>query len=253
MLNLSLNIEPVLTDIDFYDRIKVAAELGFSAIEFWDSEVKDVKKLGRIARESNVKVAMCTINGIFKYVLDQPYPLLLKAVNQTIDLMKEMDCGSMIIFSGNAEGKSDSQKNIIIENLKRLAEVAEKEDVMINIEPLNSIVECKGHYLDSQYKGFEIIKCVNSPFIKMVYDVYHIQVMEGNIIDSIKRNIDSISHFHSAGVPGRNELFLGENDYCNIMKAAEDAGYSGYFGVEYWPSYEDHMKSLKEVLQYLRK
>ena len=84
---------------------KVAAELGFSAIEFWDSEVKDVKKLGRVARESNVKVAMCTINGIFKYVLDQPYPILFKAVDHTISLMKEMDCGSMIIFSGNTEGK----------------------------------------------------------------------------------------------------------------------------------------------------
>lgn len=251
-MKLSLNIEPVLTHMDFYDRIKVASELGFSAIEFWDSEVKDVKKLGRIAAENNVKVAMCTINGIFKYVLDHPYPVLLKAVNETIGLMKEMDCGSMIIFSGNAEGKSDSQKNIIIENLKRLSEVAEKENVVINIEPLNSIVECKGHYLDSQYKGFEIVKCVNSPFIKMVYDVYHIQIMEGNVIDSIQRNIDCISHFHSAGVPGRNELFLGENDYRNIMKAVEKTGYKGYFGVEYWPSYEDQMQSLVEVLKYLR-
>lgn len=252
MLKLSLNIEPVLTDMDFYDRIKVASELGFSAIEFWDSKVKDVKKLGRIASENNIKVSMCTINGIFDHTLDHPYPKLLKAVNETIGLMKEMGCGSMIIFSGNAEGKSDSQKNIIIENLKRLAEVADKEKVAINIEPLNSIVECKGHYLDSQYKGFEIVKCVNSPLVKMVYDVYHIQIMEGNIIDAIRRNIDSISHFHSAGVPGRNELFLGENDYRNILKAVEETGYNGYFGVEYWPSYEDHMQSLQETLQYLR-
>lgn len=252
MLNLSLNIEPVLTNMDFYDRIKVAAELGFKAIEFWDSEEKDCKKLGRLAAQNNVKVAMCTINGIFRYALENPYPVLSKAVMETIRYMKEMDCGSMIIFSGNVESKGDSQKNIIIENLKRLSELAEKENIVINIEPLNSLVECKGHYLDSQYKGFEIIKCVNSPFIKMVYDIYHIQVMEGNIIENVVRNIELISHFHSAAVPGRNELFLGETDYPNILKAIEKTGYNGLFGVEYWPSYKDHMQSLKEVLVYLR-
>jgi len=131
--------------------------------------------------------------------------------------------------------------------------LAEKENVVINIEPLNSVVECKGHYLDSQYTGFEIIKCVNSPFVKMVYDIYHIVVMEGNIIENITQNIDLISHFHSAGVPGRNELFLGESNYPNIIKAIEKTGFTGYFGVEYWPSYKDQMLSLKETLEYLRK
>ncbi|HWQ30589.1 MAG TPA: TIM barrel protein [Negativicutes bacterium] len=119
----------------------MASELGFSAIEFWDSKVKDVKRLGRIAAENNIKVAMCTLNGIFDNTLDNPYPVLHRAVNETISLMKDMGCGSMIIFSGNSEGKGDSQKNIIIENLKRLAEVADKENVNINIEPLNSTVE----------------------------------------------------------------------------------------------------------------
>ncbi len=252
MLKLSLNIEPVLTGMDFYDRIKAAAELGFSAVEFWNPEEKDAARLGRIAAENKVKVAMCTLNGIFRYALENPYPVLSKAVAETISIMKEMGCGSMIIFSGYSEGKTDSQRNIILENLKRLAEVAEKEDIVINIEPLNSLVECKGHYLNSQYAGFELVKCVNSPFIKMVYDIYHIQVMEGNIIENIVRNIDLISHFHSAGVPGRNELFLGENDYRNILKAIEKTGYNGLFGVEYWPSYQDHLQSLKEVLAYLR-
>lgn len=253
MLKLSLNIEPVLTDMDFYDRIKVAAELGFSSVEFWDPETKDVDKLGRIAAENKVKVGMCTINGIFKYALENPYPVLSNAVVETIQHMKAMDCGSMIIFSGNAIGKTDSQKNIIIDNLKRLTELAEKENVVINIEPLNSVVECKGHYLDSQYTGFEIVKCVNSPFVKMVYDIYHIVVMEGNIIENITQNIDLISHFHSAGVPGRNELFLGESNYPNIIKAIEKTGFTGYFGVEYWPSYKDQMLSLKETLEYLKK
>jgi hydroxypyruvate isomerase len=252
MLNLSLNIEPVLTNMDFYDRVKIASDLGIKAVELWDPQEKDVAKLGAVAASNNVKVIGCTIIGIFKYTLDIPYPVLLKATTETIRLMKEMGCQSLIIFSGNRESVADSQKNIIIENLKRLSELAEKEKVTINIEPLNSLVECKGHYLDSSHVGFEIVKCVNSDYVKMVYDVYHMQVMEGNIIDNITKNIDLISHFHSAAVPGRKELYMGDNDYRNIMRAVENTGYKGYFGLEYWPSLEDHLKSLKNVLQYLK-
>lgn len=253
MMDLSLNIEPVLTNVDFYDRIKIASDLGIKAVEFWDPREKDIAKLVSVASANHVKVIGCTIIGDFlQYTLEMPYSVLLKAVNETIDLMKEMDCRSMIIFSGNREGAVDSQKNIIIENLKRLSDLAEKEKVTINIEPLNSLVECKGHYLDSSRVGFEIIKCVNSDYVKMVYDVYHMQVMEGNIIENITKNISLISHFHSAAVPGRNELFLGDNDYLNIMKAIEKTSYRGYFGIEYWPSYPDHLQSLLDVLKYLR-
>lgn len=253
MMDLSLNIEPVLTGMDFYDRIKIASDLGIKAVEFWDPREKDIAKLISVASANHVKVIGCTIIGDFlQYTLEMPYPVLLKAVNETIGLMKEMDCRSMIIFSGNREGAADSQKNIIIENLKRLSDLAEKEKVTINIEPLNSLVECKGHYLDSSPVGFEIVKCINSDYVKMVYDVYHMQVMEGNIIENITKNIDLISHFHSAAVPGRKELYMGDNDYRNIMRAIEDTGYKGYFGLEYWPSLEDHLKSLKNVLQYLK-
>ncbi len=252
MLDLSLNIEPVLTNVDFYDRIKIASDFGIKAVEFWDPGEKDVAKLGAVATSNNVKVIGCTIIGIFQYTLDMPYPILLKATTETISLMKEMGCQSMIIFSGNREGTADYQKNIIIENLKRLSELAEKEKITINIEPLNSIVECKGHYLDSSRVGFEIVKCVNSDYIKMVYDIYHMQVMEGNIIARIIDNIDLISHFHTAAVPGRKELFEGEIDYRNIMKAIDTTTYQGYFGLEYWPSYKDHLESLKAVLKYLR-
>ncbi|MCJ7772886.1 MAG: TIM barrel protein, partial [Desulfobacterales bacterium] len=180
------------------------------------------------------------------------YPVLLNAVRETVESMKEIECSSIFILSGNVEGRFDSQKNIIIENLKRLSELAEKENITINIEPVNSLVDLKGHYLDSTYIGFEIVKCVNNDHIKLIYDIYHAQMMEGNIIANITKNIDSVSHFHSAAVPGRNEHFLGELDYRNILKAIEKTGYNGYFGLEYTPSYEDHKKSLAEVLMYLR-
>ena len=252
MLDLSLNIEMILTDMDFYDRIPYAAEAGFKAIEFWDPTVKDASRISRLAEANHVAVSMCCMKGIFDVTLNCPYPVLLEGARQTARAMKEMGCSSLFILSGNVECKVDTQKNIIIENLKRLADFAETEGIRVHIEPVNSLVDLKGHYLDLCTMAFEIIKCVNSPRVKMICDIYHMQVMEGNVIDSIVKNIELIGHFHSAGVPGRNELYLGENDYRTIIRAIEKTGYHGYFGVEYWPSQPDHKKSLESVLRYLR-
>lgn len=125
-----------------------------------------------------------------------------------------------------------------------------KEGVTVNMEALNSLVDHKGYYLDSSYMGFEIMKAVGCDNIKLLYDVYHMQIMEGNIIENVLKNIDLIGHFHSAGVPGRHEHFDGDNDYKNILKAINKTTYDRYFGLEYWPTY-DHRKSLTDVKNYL--
>jgi len=236
--------------MDFYDRIKVAAEIGFDAIEFWDPVGKDIAKIGRLAAENNISIAICCVKNAWITRMNFPSLIVEKNITESIKLAKEMGCCSLIALSGDVEGKGDSQKNILIENLKRVAGIAVKENVTINIEALNSLVDHKGYYLDSSYIGFEIMKSVDCDNIKLLYDIYHMQIMEGNIIDNIKRNIDFIGHFHSAGVPGRHEHFNGENDYKNILKVVAETEYNRYFGLEYWPTYE-HMQSLKDVLKYL--
>lgn len=250
MTKLSLCIEPVLTDMDFYDRIKVTAELGFDAIEFWDPVGKDVSKIGKLASENNISVAICCAKDPWTNRMNLPAPVVIKNIKDSIPLAKEMGCNSLIVLSGEVEGKADSQKNILIENLKRVADIAVKENVTINMEALNSLVDHKGYYLDSSYIGFEILKCVGCDNIKLLYDVYHMQIMEGNVIENIIKNIDFIGHFHSAGVPGRHEHFNGDNDYKNIIKAINEIKYNRFFGLEYWPTY-DHMQSLIDVKEYL--
>ena len=251
MAKFSLCIEPVLTEYDFYDRIKVTAELGLDAIEFWDTEGRDVSRIGRLAAENNIKVAICCLKGAWTNRMNFPAPLVVENVKESIRLAKEMGCKSLIGLSGDIEGKVDSQKNVLIENLKRVADILVKEDVTLNLEALNSLVDHKGYYLDSSPVGFEIVKSVGCNNVKLLYDVYHMQIMEGNIIESIKKNAEFIGHFHSAGVPGRHELFDGDNDYNNILKAVDGSGYNRFFGLEYWPTY-DNRKSIADVLKYLK-
>ena len=251
MIKFSLCIEPVLTELDFYDRIKAAAELGFDAIEFWDPVGKDIAKIGKLAAENNIKVSICCVKDAWNKRMNLPSDIVVKNVTESIKIAKDMGCNSLIALSGEIEGKADSQKSILIENLKRVADIAVKENVTINIEALNSLIDHKGYYLDSSYFGFEIMKAVNCKNIKLLYDIYHMQIMEGNIIENISKNIDFIGHFHSAGVPGRHEHFNGESNYNIILKAINKTDYNRYFGLEYWPTY-DNKKSISDVLKYLK-
>ena len=251
MIKNSLCIEPILTDLDFYDRIKVAAELGFDAIEFWNPDGRDVTKIGRLAEQNNIAVAACTAKNPWDNRMNLSASAVKKNIVESLKLAKEMGCKSVIVLAGDVECKADTQKNILIENLKRVVDAAEKEGITIILEALNSLVDHKGYYLDSSYLGFEIVKSVGSDSVKLLYDIYHMQIMEGSIIENITKNIEFIGHFHSAGVPGRHEIFNGESNYKIILKAIEKAGYDRYFGHEYWPSY-DHMKSLKDVMEYVK-
>jgi hydroxypyruvate isomerase len=251
MAKFSLCIEPVMTDIDFYDRIKVSAELGMDAIEFWDPVGKDTARIGRLAVENKIAIAVCCVKDAWKIRMNFPSSEVIKNVRESIKIAKDMGCNSLIALSGDIEGKIDSQKNILIENLKKVADIAVKENVTINLEALNSLVDHKGYYLDSSCLGFEIMKCVDCDHIKLLYDIYHMQIMEGNIIENLTKNINLIGHIHSAGVPGRHEHFDGDNDYRNILKAVNGKGYKGFFGLEYWPTY-DNKKSIADVLKYLK-
>ncbi|MCC8167506.1 MAG: TIM barrel protein [Planctomycetes bacterium] len=251
MAKFSLCIEPVLTGLDFYDRIKAAADLGLDAVEFWDPVDRDIDKIAALSRQHNIPVAICCLKQAWTIRLNFPASVVIKNVTESVEIAKAMGCPSLIGLSGDVEAKTDTQKNILIENLKRVADVMVKADVTLNVEALNSLVDHKGYYLDSTYLGFEILQCVNCDNIRLLYDVYHMQIMEGNIIENVTKNIANIGHFHSAGTPGRHEHFGGDNDYNNIIQAVEKTGYDRYFGLEYWPTYEDE-KSIADVMNYLR-
>jgi len=252
MAKFSLCIEPVLTEYDFYDRIKIAAELGYDAIEFWDPNGKDIRKIARLASENHIAVSICCVKDAWNLRMNFPQDQVVKNIEESIEIAKELGCPSLIGLSGDVDGRDDVQKNTLIENLKRVSEMAGKANVTICMEALNSLVDHKGYYLDSSLLGFDIIQKVGCEHVKLLYDVYHMQIMEGNIIQNINNNIGSIGHFHSAGVPGRNEHMNGENEYRNILKAIEKSGYDRYFGLEYWTTY-DAKKSLADCLSYLKR
>jgi hydroxypyruvate isomerase len=126
------------------------------------------------------------------------------------------------------------------------------KDINLLIEPLNTHRDHVGYWLDSSDRGADICRRIGSSRLRLLFDCYHMQIMEGNLIDHIGRNLDAIGHFHSAGVPGRNEIHSGEVNYAFLVSQIERMGYQGVFGLEYEPAVEDEA-SLRETLAYLGK
>jgi hydroxypyruvate isomerase len=252
MLKYSLCIEPVFPEVDFYERIELAAGLGFDAVEFWDPAGKDLSSIAMLAARNRIEIATCCALDAWGKHMSAPVEVVTANIRASVRVALDLGCSSLIVLSGPVEDNLVAQKVRLIDNLKRAGEIAAREEVTLNLEALNSLVDHPGYYLDSANLGFEVLRQVGNPHVKLLYDVYHMQVMQGNIIATIIEHVDAIGHFHSAGVPKRHELYVGELNYRSIVKVIEAAGYKGYFGLEYWPTYADHQQSLADVMKYLR-
>src|SRR5437773_1474282 len=165
-----------------------------------------------------------------------------------IPLAAKAGVPNVITFSGNHAGMSDEEgaKNTIA-GLNRVKKIAEDNGVMICMELLNSKVNHKDYMCDHTAWGVKVVEEVNSPHVKLLYDIYHMQIMEGDLIDTIRKNIQWIAHFHTGGVPGRHELDdTQEVQWDGVMRAIADAGFNGYVAHEFVPT-GDPLLSLRKA------
>ena len=144
---------------------------------------------------------------------------------------------NLIVFSGNRAGQSDETGlAVTVENLKRLMPLAEAAGVTLLLELLNSKIDHPDYMCDATAWGLEVCRQVSSPRLKLLYDIYHMQVMEGDIIRTIDQNYEYIGHYHTAGVPGRADIDeTQELNYPAIMRAIAQTGFTGYIGQEFIP------------------
>lgn len=176
---------------------------------------------------------------------------LVKSYEEVIPKVAEAGLKQIICFSGNRNG-IDDQTGIdnCVKGLKRIMPVAEKHNVIMCMELLNSKVNHKDYQADRTAWGAEVCKGVGSENLKLLYDIYHMQIMEGDVIATIKKFHPYISHYHTGGVPGRNEIDeTQELFYPAIMRAILETGYKGYVGQEFIPLRSDQLASLKQGVQ----
>ncbi|MCC6126296.1 MAG: TIM barrel protein [Pirellulales bacterium] len=270
MVKIAVCLETVFTDLPVAERIAAIAQLGFRDLEFWHPEgtfdgktvrfdlAKDPAELKDCCRKHGVAINDFAMHAWDGSIGGSPVKAAdrakyLEQIARMIAFGKSIGCTRGITLSGVVDpALSRTQMR---ENLERAlgeaAEMAGKADFTLLLEPLNTLVDHPGYYLDSSTEAAEIVRGIGNPYLKMLYDVYHNQIMEGNVLATIERNIDIIGHFHSAGVPGRGELFDGELNYPAIVKRIEALGYRGCFGLEYFPRMADSRASLAAIRRYL--
>lgn len=207
-----------------------------------------------ILQKHGVECSMCNGGdmGIVKGWNDpQNHERLIKGFEEVIPLVSKAGYKNLIAFSGNRNSMDDETglKNSA-EGLKKIMATAEKHNVMIIMELLNSKVDHPDYMCDKSAWGIELCKMVDSPNLKLLYDIYHMQIMEGDLIRTIQRDHQYFGHYHTAGNPGRNEIDeTQEIYYPPIVQAILDTGYKGYFCQEFIPKKANKMASLAEAIK----
>ena len=176
---------------------------------------------------------------------------LLKDYSVNIPKAAEAGLKNVICFSGNANGLSyDQGLENCARGLEPVMKVAEKYNMLVSMELLNSKVDHKDYQCDYTNWGVKLCEKLGSPNFKLLYDIYHMQIMEGDVIATIRKNIKYISHFHTGGVPGRHEIDeTQELYYPAIMKAIVDTGFTGFVAQEFIPANPKKLESLEKAVK----
>lgn len=231
---------------DFLTAIPKIKALSYDAVEIYGLDGIDLNAFCKACEENEVELlSICTSE--FRMTQPQYRRLWLDGLKQSCENAKLLGAKRLITQVGPNTGEErEKQRESIIAALREALPILKDSGMTLMIEPLNTIVNHKGYFLSSSSEAFDIVKEINSPFVKVIFDIYHQQITEGNIISNIRENIDLIAHFHAAGNPGRNELQYGENDYKVIFDAIDKLGKTATCGLEYNPLLEP-IESLKKA------
>ncbi len=242
----SLCIEMFFTDAPFEERFRLAKEAGFDYIEFWSWMDKDILRIKELCHRYDLGVASFSGDRSLSLIDESQQKDYLRFVEESLDVAGSLGCANLVIHSnGLGDGGvvlnaydhlSPGQKTkAMAETLMMLARRAEKAGVTLLLEALNTRADHPGNFLTSTRQAAELVVSTGSRLIKILYDIYHMQIMEGNIIDTLRNHIDLIGYIHIADVPGRHEPGTGEINFPNVMTALRGLGYDGFVGFELSP------------------
>jgi hydroxypyruvate isomerase len=248
-------------DISLDDLCTAGKEFGLKAIDLIDpADFPTMKKHGMHCPMVSFPSAEVEIGGVKKKIGSIPHAFnrlehhdtLVALYEKLIAESAEAGFMNVICFSGNRDGMDDEQglENCAV-GIKRLLPTCEKHGVTLTMELLNSKVNHKDYMCDHTAWGVELAKRIGSERFKLLYDIYHMQIMEGDVIRTLKDNAAYIGHYHTAGNPGRNEFEAQDQqelNYAPIMRAIKSTGFKGFVGQEFLPK-RDPLTSLREAVK----
>jgi hydroxypyruvate isomerase len=260
---LSVRVEPLFPDLPLLRQIENVAEAGYQGFEFGNWRDADAPAVVRVKNKLRVECACIVGNRSVNPVgmgLCNPAERegFLAEIRASAEAAKRLETTRLVVLTGfKVPGMTrDAQHASIIEGLKRAHDIVAPHRIAMIVEPINTLAPVEPlnphgdnhqrYYLDRTAEAFSIVKKVASPYVKILFDIYHVQIMEGNLIETIRTNIADIGHFHVGDVPGRHEPGTGEIHYGNVFRAIAQTGFRDFVAMEYVPS-RDAMRTLVET------
>ncbi|HZL88601.1 MAG TPA: TIM barrel protein [Pirellulaceae bacterium] len=234
----AVNVEMWWSKLPFMERLVKAAEFGFPAVEIWPYQNKDVPAVAKLCKEKKIDIAQFSAWG-FEPGMNNPAneEKCVKQIEEACGIAHQWSCNKMCVVAGNNQkGMTKEEMHAqVTKVLKRVAPIAEREKVMLILEPMNGRVDHPGHCLYGTEDAVKICRAVSSPMVKVLFDLYHAQIAEGDLCGHLKDGVDQLGYVQIADHPGRNEPGTGEIYYPRVMRQLKDLGYTGYVGLELVP------------------
>ena len=263
VFKLSVRVEPLFPKATLEEQIRLVAEAGYHGFEFGDWRAADPKRVVALADKLGLKCVCIVGNrGVNPVGMGLCNPAeragFLTELKASAEAAVRFETKKVVILTGFRVPRMtmQAQRASVIEGLKRGHDIVSRHNVTMIVEPINTIAPIEPlnptgdnhhrYFLDRAAEAFRILKEVDSPLVKVLYDMYHVQIMEGNLIETIRRHVSEIAHFHVGDVPGRHEPGTGEIHYGNVFRAIRETGYTGYVGMEYVPS-RNAMTTLRDT------
>lgn len=226
---------------DASNRIRAAKKYGFDALEILGWTDMDLEATAGTLRETGMKISAILIQSrdekkqqlianTHGIVWKDAHDAFVDALQETLEAAKTLGVTTIVVTTGNerSDVSRGMQHDLVVEALKRGADVVKDSGVQIVLEPLNVLVNHMGYFLVTTAEGAQIIREVDRPEVRLLFDVYHQQISEGNVIRNLTQNIGLIGHIHVGDNPGRMEPGTGEINYKNVFKAVRETGYTGF-------------------------
>lgn len=260
---LSVRVEPLFPGLSLPEQLERVAEVGYQGFEFGDWRAQNPKQINTIKNRLGLEcvniVGNRSVNPKGMGLCDpQERQGFLEEIRASLEAARRFETKMIVVLTGFVVPhlSRQQQHESIVEGLKRGAELAAKTGVTLIVEPINTLAKIEplnptgnnhaDYYLDRTAEAVEIIRKVDSPFVKILYDLYHAQIMEGNLTVTIREHIQHFAHIHVGDVPGRHQPGTGEIHFGNVFRAIAETGYTGYIGMEYVPR-GDAMQSLRNT------
>ena len=241
----SICIEKIFLEVPFYDRFKLVKDAGFDYVEFWTWEDKDLDRIVALLKEYHLHVTSISGDKIFSLIINEEQEPYLEYLARSLQAAQVLRCKHVVIHSNGIDKGKVTNDGAGISYAKKVAsmthtlgeaaKLAEEAGVTLVLEAVNTY-SMPGYFLNTTVQAGDIVRVIGSPNLKILYDIWHMQQMEGNMVHYLTQYIDVLGYVHIGDAPERHEPGTGEINFGRIKHTLTSLGYDGVFGFELVPS-----------------